>query len=49
MIIARTQKEELVEQLSRYHGLKPNLHEASEQLAQMKVEYEQMNEKLSSK
>ncbi|KAJ3642763.1 hypothetical protein Zmor_002197 [Zophobas morio] len=49
LIIARTQKGELVEELSRYHGLKPNLHEASEQLAQMKVEYEQMNEKLSSK
>ncbi|XP_044271716.1 uncharacterized protein LOC123015805 [Tribolium madens] len=46
LISAKKEKEELVKELSPYHGLKPDLQEASEQLAQIKCEYEAMSKKL---
>lgn len=42
----REQKASLEKELSIYQGLKPNIREASQQLAEAKAEYEETNKKL---
>ncbi|EFA10346.2 uncharacterized protein LOC103314266 [Tribolium castaneum] len=46
LISAKREREELVKELSHYQGLKPDLQEASEQLALIKQEYEAISKKL---